>query len=593
MAEKQVNIVDNLAYYFKIARPYILSFGIVLAIITIAVSIDISQNYIYKLLIDSGTGFATGTVTRDAFIATIVSLGIFFILSVIIQASMRYARLFFVNRMETRMMFDVKKDIFDHLLNLSHSFHVSHRTGSLISRLIRSGSSVETLTDFFAFQGSPAFIKVMVSFVVISLFDFWSAISVLVMVTCFVGFSAIMIRKQQFANVERNEAEDYEKGFISDVFTNIETVKHFGKEGRISAKFSSIAKSTLSKYLNFWEYYNKIESGHILIIGFGTVAVMFFTLTRFLAGELSIGSVVFIYTSYFSLTQPLYEFFWGVRRFYEATTDLEQIVRYKKTKQDVVDAQNAKKLKISKGAIEFCDVDFSYTKKKEIIKDFSLKINPEEKIAFVGLSGAGKTTIIKLLYRFYDVDRGQIVIDGRNIKSVTQDSLRNELSIVPQECVLFNDTIYNNIHFSNPGATRADVVRAIKASQLYDFIQTLPDKENTIVGERGVKLSGGEKQRVSIARALLADKKVLVLDEATSSLDSKTEFQIRVALEKLMKGRTTIIIAHRLSTIMNADRIVVMKKGRIEQIGSHEELTNKKGVYSSLWALQKTGAIKK
>ncbi|MBU1104215.1 MAG: ATP-binding cassette domain-containing protein, partial [Nanoarchaeota archaeon] len=216
---------------------------------------------------------------------------------------------------------------------------------------------------------------------------------------------------------------------------------------------------------------------------------------------------------------------------------------------------------------------------------------PGERVALVGYSGSGKTTLVKLLYRLYDVDKGKIFIDGKNIKEFKQESLRGELSIVPQECILFDDTIYNNILFSKPSATREEVFKAIKFSQLDKFIRGLPKKEKTIVGERGVKLSGGEKQRVSIARAILADKKILLLDEATSSLDSKTEWEIQSALKKLMQGRTSIIIAHRLSTIMHADKIVVMEKGKVVQLGKHRDLIDEHGVYKELWNLQKGGYI--
>ena len=221
----------------------------------------------------------------------------------------------------------------------------------------------------------------------------------------------------------------------------------------------------------------------------------------------------------------------------------------------------------------------------------ALKISPNEKVALVGHSGCGKTTLIKLLYRLYDTDQGEVIVDKKNIKDFKQESLRSELSIVPQEAILFDDTIYNNILFSNPSAKREHVMRAIKFAQLDKFIKDLPLKENTFVGERGVKLSGGEKQRVSIARAILANKKVLVLDEATSALDSQTEFEIQQALEKLMTGRTSIIIAHRLSTIMKADKIVVMDKGRIVQVGSHRDLIKTQGIYKQLWNLQKGGYI--
>ena len=218
-----------------------------------------------------------------------------------------------------------------------------------------------------------------------------------------------------------------------------------------------------------------------------------------------------------------------------------------------------------------------------------MKIPEDKKIALVGLSGSGKTTIVKLLYRFYDIDSGQILIDGKDIRDFKQESLRGEMSIVPQECILFDDTIYNNVAFSKPSASKEEVMSAIKFAQLDKVIEKLPEKEQTIVGERGIKLSGGEKQRVSIARALLADKEILILDEATSSLDSETEFETQKDLNKLMKGRTSIIIAHRLSTIMNADRIIVLRNGKIIQSGKHSELVKEKGEYQRLWNLQKEG----
>jgi len=246
------------------------------------------------------------------------------------------------------------------------------------------------------------------------------------------------------------------------------------------------------------------------------------------------------------------------------------------------------------GDIEFKDVWFRYPTRPDvwILKNFNLKIKPNEKVAFVGHSGCGKTTLVKLLYRFYDVLEGKIKIDRKDIRDVKQESLRGELSIVPQECVLFDDSIFNNIKFSNPTASRREVWEAIRFAQLEEFILNLPQKYKTIVGERGVKLSGGEKQRVSIARAILANKKILVLDEATSSLDSQTEYDIQFALAKLLKNRTSIIIAHRLSTIMNADRIIVMKHGRIIQQGTHEKLINQDGEYKKLWDMQRGGYLK-
>jgi ATP-binding cassette subfamily B protein len=287
----------------------------------------------------------------------------------------------------------------------------------------------------------------------------------------------------------------------------------------------------------------------------------------------------------------MYGFSHGIRGFYRSMADFQDLFEYGKIQNEIKDIPNAPELTIEKGTIEFKDIAFSYNK-KPIFKDFSLEIKPNEKVALVGHSGSGKSTLVKLLYRLYDLEKGRILIDGNDIKTVKQESLRSELAIVPQEAVLFDDTIYNNILFSNPQATRKEVFQAIKFAQLDTLIETFPLKENTVVGQRGVKLSGGEKQRVSIARALLANKRVLVLDEATSALDSQTEHDIQADLKKLLEGRTAIIIAHRLSTIMHADKIVVLDKGKIVQMGSHRQLITKPGRYRQLWNLQKGGYIK-
>src|SRR3989338_1294249 len=280
----------------------------------------------------------------------------------------------------------------------------------------------------------------------------------------------------------------------------------------------------------------------------------------------------------------------GLRGYNRSIADFHDLFQYGKAHNEIKDKLNAKDIEIKQGVIEFKNVSFKYHQ-NELIKNFNLKVDKNQKVALVGHSGSGKSTLVKILYRLYDLDNGTIKIDGVDIKDIKQESLRSELSIVPQECVLFDDTIYNNILFSNPKASRKEVLQAIKFAQLDKAVRNFPYKENTIVGERGVRLSGGEKQRVSIARALLANKKVLVLDEATSSLDSKTESEIQKDLQNLMQGRTSIIIAHRLSTIMSADLIVVLDKGKIAQQGTHNQLISKPGIYRELWGLQKGGYL--
>ena len=335
-----------------------------------------------------------------------------------------------------------------------------------------------------------------------------------------------------------------------------------------------------------WDYYRYFDAGQAIILTLGFLAVNTISILAFIQGKQTIGDFVFIYTAFSSLMGPLFGFVHGVRGFYQSLSDFDALFKYQKIENEIKDKPTAKPLVIKKGEIIFKAVSFAYNKRK-VLNHINLTIPAGKKVALVGHSGCGKSTLIKLLYRLYDVSKGEILIDNINIKEFNQESLRSEMSIVPQECALFDDTIYNNVAFSNPKATKKEVMQAIKFAQLDKIIEQFPKKYNTIVGERGVRLSGGEKQRVSIARAILANKKILILDEATASLDSKTEHDIQRDLEKLMKGRTAIIIAHRLSTIMKSDIIVVMKKGKIIEMATHSELVSKDGHYSNLWNLQK------
>jgi len=422
-------------------------------------------------------------------------------------------------------------------------------------------------------------------------FDWISAIVVFSTIVVFLIYSLFLQKIQEKANLKANKTEDIEKGNVGDIFTNIDSIKYFGKERTIKQRFAKLTENTRAAAIKHWDYFRWFDSGHALILGIGIFLLVYFPMKAFLAGNITIGTVVFIYTVFTGMVGALFGFVWGMRDFYRVMADFEYLFRYGKVKNEIKEKSNAEELKIREGKIEFKNMDFSYGK-RSLFKKFNLKIPKNKKIALVGHSGCGKTTLIKLLYRFYDVNSGTILVDGKDIRDLKKESLRNEMSIVPQECVLFDDTVYNNVAFSNPKASRKEVMDAMKFAQLDKIIENFPKKEKTIVGERGVKLSGGEKQRVSIARAILADKKVLVLDEATSSLDSETEAEIQRDLERLMEGRTSIIIAHRLSTIMKADKIIVLKQGKIEQIGSHKQLIRLKGEYRKLWNLQKGGYIK-
>ena len=588
---KKIDFKYNLKLYWSLVRKYKLLVFLLLAILLVYSAIGVVEKYIFKILIDDGTGYVSNTINISEFKKTLLLLSLTFLIITVIRTLSRYAKSELVNIFETKLMMDLKRKFFNHLLHLSYEFHTTHRTGSLISRLVRGGSAIERMTDVFLMNTAPLIFNLIVAGIALASLDLTSLIVLIVTTAVFVTYSIIIQNKQKKANVESNDAEDYEKANISDVFANIDSIKYFGKEIHIKKTFEKISDKTRLTLLKFWGYYKYIESGQDLITGIGLFFMVYFPLKGFLDGTITLGTLVFIYSIYTSIISHVNNFVHGIRNYYRAMADFESLFQYNKIQNEVKDAPNAKELKIKQGIIEYKNVDFSY-KNRIIFKNFNLKIPQNKKVALVGPSGSGKTTLIKILYRMYDVNRGSILIDNEDIRDYKQESLRSELSIVPQECVLFDDTIYNNIAFSKPGSTRNEVLKAIKFAQLDKIIKNLPNKEDTIVGERGVKLSGGEKQRVSIARAILANKKILVLDEATSSLDSETEFEIQKDLKELMKGRTSIIIAHRLSTIMHADTIVVMKDGNIVQMGNHNELIRQPGEYKKLWNLQKGGYIK-
>lgn len=588
-AEK-VNFIRNTKIYLNFIKKYRGMYLFIFLTIIVIQLASLAERYLFKIVIDRGTEFASGTFAKEAFISLLVILALIYWLAVAIRAAFNWLQMQTVNKMEGSMIYDLKTKFFNHIIHLSHRFHTTHKTGSLISRLTRGGKAIERMTDFIVFNLAPLAISLTVIAVSFIYLNIASAITIIVVVLLFIVFNIIMSFVQQKANIAANNAEDREKGNIADIFMNIDSIKYFGKESTIKSKYSGLATETKNLYIKFWNYTRWFDLGQVLINAAGIFFLVYFPLRLFLNGQISIGTISFIYTSYMSIMGPLYGFIHGIRSIYESMADFQALFDYEKVQNEIKDAVNAPALKIKQGSIEFKDIEFSYHSRK-IIDNLSIKIKPNEKVALVGRSGSGKTTLVKLLYRFYDVHNGKIMVDGRNIKDLKQESLRSELSIVPQECILFDDSIYNNIAFSDPSASKSEVFNAIKFSQLDKFIASLPQKENTIVGERGVKLSGGEKQRVSIARAILANKKILVLDEATSSLDSETEHEIQNALSNLMKGRTSIIIAHRLSTIMSADKIVLLDKGRVIQTGTHNELIRKPGIYKKLWGLQKGGYI--
>lgn len=576
--------------YWSFLRNYkTLILGLVICGITLS-AIGLIQRGLFKKIIDNGELFAKNEISLEALWSLLGLILLIWSGVLFVRATARWFRIHFLSYLDSKAVFDLKQKYYNHIVSLDHKFHTTHKTGSMIARISRGSSAMERLTDFTFYNVVATIFEIVIAGGALMLIDKRIGLTIMITGLIFVSYSYKLQLKQRKLKVLANNSEDIEKGFTADTLTNIDSIKYYGKENTIRGKYASITEKTKDAWLKEWLVGRWGTSIETLIADLGGLIALTIILKSFLDGNTTLGTVVFTWTSYWSILSSVQVFMDGIRGYNKSIADLHDLFEYGKIKNEIKDKPNATDLQVKDGIIEFKNVSFKYHE-SNLFKDFSLIVPKNKKVALVGHSGSGKSTLVKLLYRLYDLDKGQIKIDGIDIKDIKQESLRSELSIVPQECVLFDDTIYNNILFSNPKASRAQVLQAIKFAQLDKTISNFPNKENTIVGERGVKLSGGEKQRVSIARALLANKKILVLDEATSALDSKTEYEIQKDLQNLMQGRTSIIIAHRLSTIMNADIIVVLKDGKIVQQGTHKELINQRGEYKELWNLQKGGYI--
>jgi len=380
-------------------------------------------------------------------------------------------------------MVDLKRKFFNHILHLDYNFHTTHRTGSLISRLVRAGGAIERMTDVIIFNFSPLVFQFFLAGATLLFFDPLSAAVILITIILFLGYSYIINYFQQATSIKANDQEDIEKANIGDIFTNIDSIKYFGKEVRIKKRFEKLTNTTRAAQIKNWNFFRWLDAGQTVIIGIGTLLLIYFPVIKLLNNQMSVGDLIFIYTVFTNFFGPLFSFVQGIRNFYRAMADFESLFQYAKMTNAIQDLPNAKHIKVKKGVIEFKNVSFSF-KKRKILPYFNLKIKENEKVALVGPSGGGKSTLVKLLYRLYDVNSGEIMIDEKNIRDFKQETLRSELSIVPQECILFDDTIYNNIAFSNPNATKKQVMKAIKFAQLDNIISLFPEKENTIVGER-------------------------------------------------------------------------------------------------------------
>ncbi|PBB93349.1 metal ABC transporter permease [Mesorhizobium sp. WSM3864] len=477
---------------------------------------------------------------------------------------------------------------FVHMHQLSLRFHLERRTGGL-SRIIERGTKgIETIVRFVMLNTAPTILEFALTAGIFAYTYGWKYVAVVaVTVWIYVWFTVKASDWRISIRRDMNESDTDANTKAIDSLLNFETVKYFTNERMEAERFDrSMARYEIAA-TKTWTSLGWLNFGQGLIFGLGTVIVMCMSALEVQAGTQSVGDFVFINAMLMQLSVPLNFIGFIYREIRQGLTDIEHMFDLLDVPQEIVDKPDAKPLKVSAGKVEFRDVHFSYDSNRKILKGVSFEVPAGKTVAIVGPSGAGKSTISRLLFRFYDVQRGQVLIDGQDIRDVTQESLRAVLGMVPQDTVLFNDTIAYNIRYGHVGASEEEVRKAAELAQIGPFIEKLPDGYRSMVGERGLKLSGGEKQRVAIARTILKAPPILMLDEATSALDTQTEQEIQAALDLVSKGRTTLVIAHRLSTVISADEIIVLKDGQIAERGTHAALLRQQGLYASMWDRQR------
>lgn len=482
---------------------------------------------------------------------------------------------------------EVRKDAVKHIQDLDFAYHAKKSSGSLVSKINRGVGAFWDFHQSIHFQLAGVLINFIVMLYFFRSLDmkiFFLAIASLI-AALFV--TKVFISQNIKTRRRLNKMDDRITAITVDNMVNFETVKVFAKElferRRLKNELLSWVKSAWDFVLTF----RLLDIGMGVLINLSVFLMLLVSINLTIKGEFSAGNFVLVIGFIGTFYPRLFDLVYGVRRIAQNYTDIEKLFEILEQKVEVKDFKNSLKLRGISGEVGFKNVNFSYEKKKtNVVKNINLKISPGESVALVGRSGAGKTTIVKLLMRFYDVDGGEITIDGVNIKRLKKSDLRGYMGVVPQEPILFNNSIGYNIAYGKTDATKAEIVAASKIARIHDFIETLPSKYNSKVGERGIKLSGGQKQRVAIARMILSDPRIIIFDEATSQLDSESERLIQEAFWKASEGKTTIIIAHRLSTVMRADKIVVMDKGRIVEVGTHRELVSGDTLYKKFWDLQ-------
>ncbi len=486
-----------------------------------------------------------------------------------------------------RAMRNAALNTFRHLHALSLRFHLDRQTGGL-SRVIERGvAGIEFLLNFMLFNIVPTILEiVMVCGILWGLFDIWFALVTLVTIVGYIAFSLLVTEWRIKFRREMNERDTEANTKAIDSLLNYETVKYFGNEMHEARRYDVALRQYERAAIRSKVSLAMLNMGQAGIIAAGLVAIMTMAGHGVVNGTMTVGDFVMVNAYLIQLYMPLNFLGFVYRQIRQSLTDMHAMFGLLQVDREVADDPDAKPLAVDGGKIVFEDVDFGYDVRRPILKRVSFAVPPGRTVAIVGPSGAGKSTISRILFRFYDVSGGRVTIDGQDIRAVTQDSLRAAIGIVPQDTVLFNDTVYYNVAYGRPSASPAEVEEAARMARIHDFVMGLPDGYQTMVGERGLKLSGGEKQRVAIARTILKRPSILLFDEATSALDTHTEQEIQKSLREVSANRTTLTIAHRLSTVVDADEIIVLDQGEIVERGRHAQLLARGGAYAAMWERQ-------
>ena len=577
---------DLLPFLWPKGRPD-LKARVAIAMVALVVSklITVATPYSFK--------YATDALTAGGNAAAIaLSVALFMVLAYgmgrIMMVALAQFRDAIFAKVGQRAVRELSIRTFRHLHTLSLKFHLERRTGGLSRIVSRGTAGIDTVLRFSLFNTFPTILEIgLVAGVLTWSFGWIYAAVILATVVVYIGYTYAATEWRIAIRRAMNDADNDANTKAIDSLLNFETVKYFGNEDHEAARYDVSMEKYEKAAVKTWISLAVLNAGQAFIYAIGLTIVMAMSALAISRGQATVGDFVMINALMVQLYMPLNFIGSSYREIKQGLIDVEQMFNLLKVNAEIADNPGATPLKVKKGEVAFEGVYFAYDKERPIIRDLTFHVPPGHRVAIVGPSGAGKSTISRLLYRFYDVSKGRILVDGQDIAMATQKSLRAAIGMVPQDTVLFNDTIRYNIRYGRPDATDDEVEDAAKLAQIHKFIMSLPKQYDAMVGERGLKLSGGEKQRVSIARTILKGPPILILDEATSALDSHTEQEIQDALRKVSRNRTTLVIAHRLSTVVDADEIIVLDKGHIAERGTHAQLLRKKGIYASLWNRQR------